>query len=163
MIELRGDRRRKLFLGTAWAFVAFIVAGTIVGSLASLPASNGQHGNTHNVVGQAVYGNGTALSPPLFITIILGLCVLAATRSDGWIGRVGALVTFLFAGFFVSAGELGELTTNTSPLSGVKWDMVLVLGSVGIAVAALTALAWIWMIVGAIMQRSRGTPGPAGA
>ena len=139
------------------AFVLVLVLGTIVGWLAALPASNGQHGDTHNVGSQAVYGNGTALSPPLFITVLLGLCVFAATRNSGWLGKLGALLTFLFAGFFVSAGELGELTTSTSPLTGTKWHLVVVLGAVEIAVAAVVLLAAIWMAIGAISQRLRGS------
>ncbi len=150
--------RQKLFPRAAWGFVVVLLLGTVVGWLAALPASNGQHGNTHNVGSQAVYGNGTALSPPLFITILVGLCVLAATRNSGRLGRLGVLLTFLFAGFFVSAGELGELTTSTSPLTGTKWHLVVVLGAVEIAVAALVGVAALWLAVGALRDRSREQP-----
>jgi FtsH-binding integral membrane protein len=143
------------FLAAAWLFVAFNLVGTIVGWLAALPASNGRHGNVHHVGRQAVTGNGTALSPPLFITVILGLCVLAAARSGGWPGRIGAALTFLFAGFYVSAGELGELTTNTSPLTGAKWDLVLALGALGIAIAALTLVTGLRTLAGSLSRRAR--------
>ena len=149
---------RQFFLRTAWGFVLVLLLGTIVGWLAALPVSNGQHGNTHNVGSQAVYGNGTALGPPLFITLLVGLCVLAATRNTGWLGKLGALLTFLFAGFFVSAGELGELTTDTSPLTGTKWHLVVALGAVEIAVAAVVALAAGWMAIGALTLRFRQPP-----
>ncbi len=148
-------RAEKLFVRAAWGFVLVLVLGTIIAWIAALPASNGQHGHTHNVGSQAVYGNGTALSPPLFITVLLGLCVFAATRNRGWLGKLGVLLTFLFAGFFVSAGELGELTTNTSPLTGAKWDLVVVLGAVEIAVATLVVLAAFWMVVEALSPRFR--------
>jgi hypothetical protein len=143
------------FLMAAWAFVGVNVLGTIIGGLAALPASNGQRGNVHDVAGQAVYGNGTAVSPPLFVTVALGLCVLAAARSSRWPGRLGAVLAFLFAGFYVSAGELGELTTGTSPLTGAKWDLVLALGALGIAAAALVLLAGLWAVVVAFVERRR--------
>jgi hypothetical protein len=160
VLVVRGDRRTKLFLAAAWAFVLLLLMGTLVGWLAALPASNGQHGNTHNVGSQAVYGNGTALSPPLFITVLLALCVLAASRSRGRPGKAGAILVFLFAGFFVSAGELGELTTHTSPLTGAKWQVVVALGSVEIALAALVLLAGLWIIVAAVARWSHRAARP---
>jgi uncharacterized membrane protein len=146
---------KQLFLAAAWSFLAVIVLGTLVGWLATLPASNGQHGDLRNVASQAVYGNGTATSPPLFITILLALCIVAAARNNGWLGRVGAVLTFLFAGFYVSAGELGELTTNTSPLTGAKWDLVLALGALGITIAALTILTGLWAGAATLRRKPR--------
>ncbi len=149
------DRLGSRFLTAAWAFVGVNVLGTIVGGLAALPASNGQHGNIHDVGSQAVYGNGTAVSPPLFVTAALGLCVLAASRSSRWPGRLGAVLAFLFAGFYVSAGELGELTTGTSPLTGAKWELVLALGALGIATAAAVLLAGLGAAVAGFTGRRR--------
>lgn len=146
---------RKRFLTAAWAFVAVNLLGTIAGGLAALPASNGQRGNVHDVGSQAVYGNGTAISPPLFVTVILGLCAFAATRSGRWPGTLGAVLLFLFAGFYVSAGELGELTTSTSPLAGAKWDLVLGFGALGIATAAAVLLAGLWTALTALAERRR--------
>src|SRR2546430_435190 len=83
------------------------------------PHPNGQRGNVHDVGSQALYGNGTALSPPLWLLAVWGLFVFMATRS-GWLGKLGAVLTFLTAVFYGSAAELGELTTNTSPLTGAK-------------------------------------------
>lgn len=148
---------RQLFLAAAWSFLAVIVLGTLVGWLATLPASNGQHGNLHNVASQAVYGNGTATSPPLFITVLLALCILAAARSNGWLGTIGATLAFLFAGFYASAGQLGELTTNTSPLTGAKWDLVLALGALGITLAALTLLTGIWAWAATLRRKPQGS------
>lgn len=144
--------RYKAFLLVAWAFVAYNVLGTIIGSLAALPVSNGQHGNVHTVGSQAIFGNGAAVSPPLFVTAIVALFVLAATR-QGWLGRVGGAVTFLFAGFYLTAGKIGELTTSTSPLTGAKWDLVLVLGSIGLSLAAAVLLAGPWTLAGALRSR----------
>jgi hypothetical protein len=147
------DRPKKRFLAAAWAFIAINLLGTIVGGLAALPASNGQHGNVHDVGSQALYGNGTATSPPLFITAILGLSVLAATRNNRWLGKLGAVLAFVFAGFYVSAGELGELTTNTSPLTGARWDLVLALGTLGIAIATLILLTGLESARAALTRR----------
>jgi hypothetical protein len=151
------DRRRRLFLGAAWTFIAFNLVATLVGWLAALPASNGQQGDIHNVGSQAIWGNGTALSPPLFLTIVWALFVLAATRR-GRLGAIGAVLTFLSAGFYVFAGELGELTTTTSPLAGAKWDLVLVLGALGIVIAALTMLTGLWLAVTALGRRHGEAP-----
>jgi hypothetical protein len=148
---------RRVFLTAAWTFAGYNFRGTLVAWLAALPASNGEHGNVHTVGSQAVHGNGTALSPPLFRVMVWVLFVLAASRL-GWLGRVGAALTFVSAVFYASAGELGELTTNTSPLTGAKWVLVLVLGSLGIALAVAVALAGVYRAGLAISnRRSRST------
>jgi len=145
--------RYRIFLKAAWVFVAYNVLGMLVGWSAALPASNGSHGSVHDVGHQAIAGNGTALSPPLFLLVIVVLSVIAASRS-GWIRRVGAAITFLYAGFYLSAGQIGELTTSTSPLTGAKWQLVLVLGSVGLAIAAAVLLAGLWALADALRSRS---------
>jgi hypothetical protein len=147
-------KAKKRFLQAAWAFFAFNLLGTLIGIVAALPASNGQHGDTHDVASQAFYGNGTALSPPFFLAVLLGICVLAATRSRGWPGRIGAFLIFLFAGFYASAGQLGELTTSTSPLTGTKWNLVVALGSLGILIAVVTFLTALWAAAAAFIQRT---------
>jgi phosphatidylglycerophosphate synthase len=159
------EPHRTRFLTAAWAFVAVNLLGTVIGGLAALPASNGQHGNVHDVGSQAIYGNGTATSPPLLLTAILCLSVLAATRSSGRLGKLGAVLAFLFAGFYVSAGELGELTTSTSPLIGAKWNLVLALGALGIAIATLTLLTGLEGALAALARRRsrRRTPGAPAA
>jgi hypothetical protein len=141
---------RRWFLGSAWTFIAYNVVGALVGWLAALPASNGQHGNVHDVGSQALYGNGTALSPPLWLLAIWALCVVAASRT-GWLGKVGVLLTFLVVVFYASAGELGELTTSTSPLTGSKWDLVLVLGGLGMAIALIVILAGVYWVAVKVM------------
>ena len=91
---MRQHDARRLFLGAAWVFIAYNVLGALVGWLAALPESNGERGNVHNVGSNAVYGKGTALSPPLWLLAVWALFVLAATR-HGWLGRLGVLLTFL--------------------------------------------------------------------
>ena len=149
--------RYRAFLLAAWAFIAYNVLGTVIGWLAALPASNGQHGNVHDVGHQAIAGNGTALSPPLFLLVIMVLAGLAAART-GWISRAGAFIVWFYAGFYLSAGEIGELTTKTSPLTGARWNLVLALGSIGLAIAAAVLLAGIWTAAGALRARQ---PHPA--
>jgi heme/copper-type cytochrome/quinol oxidase subunit 2 len=85
---------------------------------------------------------------------VWALFVLAATR-HGWLGRLGALLTFLTAGFYAFAGQLGEIKKHTSPLTGAKWDVVLVLGSIGIAIALVVMLACVYMVVLEIVGRVR--------
>ena len=146
MKVVRQHDARRLFLGAAWVFIAYNVLGALVGWLAALPESNGERGNVHNVGSNALYGKGTALSPPLWLLAVWALIVLAATR-HGWLGRLGVLLTFLVAGFYASAGQLGEIKKHSSPLTGAKWDLVLVLGSIGIAIALVVMLAWVYMVV----------------
>jgi hypothetical protein len=145
-------RTRRGLLAGAWAFAAYNFLGTLIGWLAALPASNGEHGNVHTVGSEAVRGNGTALSPPLFLVVAWALFVLAASR-PGWLGKVGVALTFLSAVFYATAGELGELTTDTSPLTGTKWALVVVLGSLGIAIAAVVALAGLYWAALALAHR----------
>ena len=77
---------RRLFLGAAWVFIAYNMLGALVGWLAALPESNGERGNVHNVGSNALYGKGTALSPPLWLLAVWALIVLAATGTAGWAG-----------------------------------------------------------------------------
>ena len=151
---------RRWFLVAAWSFAAYNVFGTIVSCLASLPASNGQHGNVHTVVSQAVRGNGTALSPPLFLVILWALFVVAATRT-GWLGKAGAMLIWLSAAFYASAGQLGELTTTTSPLMGAKWTLVLILGALGIAIAAVVVLSGLLLAALEIVRSRSASVGPS--
>ena len=81
----------------------------------------------------------------MFLLVIVVLAVFAATRG-GWIRRVGAFVVWFYAGCYLSAAEIGELTTSTSPLTGAKWELVLVLGSIGLAIAAAVLLAGLWAL-----------------
>lgn len=161
----KSDRRYRRFLQVAWVFIAYNLFGMVVGSLLALPASNGSQGDVHNVWYQALAGDGTALSPPFFLLAIVILAGIAATRG-GWIRRIGAFGVWFFAGFYLSAGELGEITSTTSPLTGMKWDLVLILGSIGIAIAAAVLVAGLWMLVGALRSRtvrSSDSEGPANA
>lgn len=144
--------RYRVFLLAAWAFIAYNIIGMLVGWLAALAASNGSHGNIHDVGHQAIAGSGTALSPPLWFLVIVALAALAATRNR-WIGRLGAFLAWFYAGFYLSAGQIEELTSKTSPLTGAKWDLVLVLGSIGLAIAAIVLLTGLRTFV--ITPRSK--------
>ena len=150
----RYDRRYRAFLQLAWIFIGYNLLGMLIGWLEALPASNGSQGSVNNVGYQAITGNGTALSPPLFLLVIVIVAGIAATRS-GWFRRIGAFGVWFYAGFYASAGELGELTTTTSPLTGIKWDLVLVLGALGIALAATVLGAGLWTLIGALRSRTR--------
>lgn len=152
-VKAEQSSRYRVFLTAALVFTAYNVLGLVVGLAAALPASNGSQGNVHNMGHQEIAGNGTALSPPLFLLVIVVLAVIAATR-NGWIRRVGAVIVWLYAGFYLSAGQIGELTTSTSPLTGAKWELVLVLGSIGLAIAAAVLLAGLWTFAGAVLSRT---------
>lgn len=152
-MQTEQSSRYRIFLRAALVFAAYNVLGLVVGLAAALPASNGSQGNVHDMTHQAIAGNGTALSPPLFLLVIVILAVIAATR-NGWIGRVGAVLVWLYAGFYLSAGQIGELTTSTSPLTGTKWELVLVLGSIGLAIAAAVLLAGLWSLAGSVRSRA---------
>jgi len=143
---------RRVFLGAGLSFAAYNFFGMAVGILADLPPCNGETCSTANIGRQAVLGNGTALSPPLFLSVVWVLFALAASRR-GWLGAVGAFLLWFSAGFYVSAGQLGELTTTTSPLTGWKWDIVIVLGSVGMAIAAVLWIAGIWWVITVVKDR----------
>src|SRR5207302_6280817 len=95
----------RVFLGAGWAFAVYNFFGMAVGVLADLPPCNGEACSTANIGHQAVLGNGTALSPPLFLSVVWGLFALAASRR-GWLGAVGAFLLWFSAGFYVSAGQL---------------------------------------------------------
>jgi hypothetical protein len=145
--------RYRVFLKAALAFAAYNVLGMVIGLAAALPASSGSQGNVHDMSHQEIAGNGTALSPPLFLLVIVVLAVIAATR-NGWIRRIGAFVIWFYAGFYLSAAQIGELTTSTSPLTGAKWELVLVLGSIGLVIAAAVLLAGLWTFAGAVRSRT---------
>jgi hypothetical protein len=145
--------RYRVFLKAALVFAAYNVFGLIIGLAAALPASSGSQGSVHDMTHQEIAGNGTALSPPLFLLVIVVLAAAAATR-NGWIRRVGAFIVWFYAGFYLSAAQIGELTTRTSPLTGAKWELVLVLGSIGLAIAAAVLLAGLWTLAGAVRSRT---------
>ena len=157
---MRTRATRKLFLRAAWTFVGWNVIAALVASVAGLPASNGQRGDLHNVGSQALYGDGTALTPPLILVAVVALFVLAATLRRGRFGWVGAAVTIVAAIFYAFPGELGELTTTTSPLTGAKWDLALALGSLGIVIALATSLAGLYWVVASIRERRARQPPP---
>jgi len=71
---------RSVFLLAGWTFAAFNFLGMAVGVLADLPPCNGEPCSTARIVHQAVLGNGTALSPPLFISVVWALLALAASQ-----------------------------------------------------------------------------------
>ena len=152
-MQAEQSSRYRVFLKAALVFVVYNVLGLVVGLTAALPASSGAQGNVHDMSHQEIAGNGTALSPPLFLLVIVLLAVIAATRS-GLIRRVGAVLIWLYAGFYLSAAQIGELTTSTSPLTGAKWQLVLVLGSIGLAIAAVVLLAGLWTVAGAVRSRA---------
>lgn len=153
-MDVERTERQRIFLLVMWTFVAYLALGMVVAWLEALPASNGMHGNVHTVGSQAIWGNGTALSPPLDLLAIVALFALAATRR-GWVGRVGAIATVLFAAFYFLYGDMGELTTSTSPLTGSRWDVVLAFDSTGLAIAAVAMLTAVWALAGS--RRSKRT------
>ena len=155
-------RARRVFLGAGWGFAAYNFFGMAVGVLADLPPCNGEACSTARIWHQAVLGNGTALSPPLFLSVVWVLVVLAATRR-GRLGAVGAFLLWFSAGFYVSAGQLGELTSTTTPLTGWKWGLVIALGSVGMAIAAVILIAGLWWAVSAVKNRRSDPANPVPA
>jgi hypothetical protein len=70
------------------------------------------------------------------------------------LGKAGALLTFLAAGFYCFGGQQGELTTKTSPLTGAKWTLVLVLGWIGEAIALVVVVAAAYRALAAILNRT---------
>ena len=153
---------RTVFLGAGWIFAAYNFFGMAVGVLADLPPCNGEVCSTAHIAHQAVLGNGTALSPPLFISVVWALLVLAAPRR-GVLGAIGAFLLWFSALFYVSAGELGELTSTTTPLTGWKWGVVIALGSIGMAIAAVVCAAGIWWTITAVQNRRAASGTSEGA
>ncbi|MFL6239072.1 MAG: hypothetical protein ACJ735_06230 [Actinomycetes bacterium] len=143
---------RQVFLSAGWTFAVYNFFGMAVGVLADLPPCNGEACSTAHIVHQAVLGNGTALSPPLFLSVVWVLVVLAASRR-GLVGAVGGFLLWFSAVFYVSAGQLGELTSTTSPLTGWKWGLVIALGSLGMAIAAVISIAGIWWAFTVVKNR----------
>lgn len=152
---------RKVFLRAGWTFAAYNFFGMAVGILADLPPCNGEVCTTDHIVHQATLGNGTALSPPLFISVVWALLVVAASRR-GVLGTIGAFLLWFSALFYVSAGQLGELTSSTSPLTGWKWGLVIVLGSIGMAIAAVVWAAGTWRTILAVKARRAASTASGG-
>ena len=132
----RSNIATRTFPWIAWAFVGYVLVATVVAVLAKLPASANNHGDVHTVGSDALF-DGTALGPPLWSLPIAIVIVLAATRGHR-AKIVDTALTVLPAAAYIY-GEIGELITTTSPLTGAKWTLVITAGALGIALATITA------------------------
>jgi hypothetical protein len=101
---------KRVLVWTAFALWALLWVDTIVAVWRKHPygpyafGSFGQ-GNPNDVLGDFMHGNGTALSPPLYLMVLFTLLVLLAGRRNrtGTLGvaGLGLLAVLFFGGYLI--------------------------------------------------------------
>jgi hypothetical protein len=138
-------RLGKTFQMAALAYIGWNVVVSIVGLIAKLPDLPASHAHTDRLTfGQVLAGNGTIMSPPLVLMIIIGVLVAASTSSRAWISRGAAALTALLVGLSV-IDETTGFSDKPALYSTGKWHLCIALGTVfdilGIAVV-ITGVLW---------------------
>ena len=145
-----GDRRdtaKRWLLTVAallWVQIWFATGVAVWHKRTYGPYSFGDFGQGHpnDVLGDVITGNGSAISPPLYVWVIFTLAILLATRS-GRLGTVGVAALGLL-GLLMGAGYLVEPFGRhaLTPGNATFPETVLVVLSL-ILTASMTVLAGI--------------------
>jgi len=131
---------------------------TVFAIINKLPYEVGGTGDPNTVAADFIT-RGTAISPPLFILLVLLLCA-GLTLRRGWVGTVGVVGIILLGILALVAGLQEPIVWRTlqAPVFGVFEIGILVLESLSL----LLALAMIVFGVLTLIERNR-TRGPASA
>jgi hypothetical protein len=157
-VVLSKSRMRRVFLAAICAYIAINVAVSLIGLLFKLPDLPATQATTDAItVGQVLVSPGTIVSPPLLFMLIAVLLLWGVTSRVTWLSITCTVLIALGAGI-TAVDEYGGLLLRPIQYSQGKWDLVLVLGSVFIAVAAVVAIsgvAWMAMAIARPPTRAR--------
>ena len=123
--------------------------GTIIANMENRPSEIARFSTSLPAAQDFLYGNGTALSPPLYLLIALAILTVLAPRRDRW-GGVGVVGLAIF-GLFTVIGALGE-PMLLEILNQVTFDL-----SKAVIEAGLIILPLAMMVFG-ILEWSRRRP-----
>jgi len=87
-------------------YMVFALIGAVIAIMENRPAAAGGFSTGLPVLQDFLYGNGTAMSPPLYMLIALALFTVLAPRRDRW-GTVG-VGGLTIAGLLFGIGALVE-------------------------------------------------------
>jgi hypothetical protein len=153
---LSKSRMRRVFLVAACVYIGVNVVVSLIGLLFKLPDLPATQATTDAItVGQVLVSPGTIVSPPLLFMLIAALLLWGVTSRMTWLSRACTILIALGAGT-TAVDEYGGLLLKPIQYSQGKWDLVLVLGSVFIAIAAVTAISGVaWLALSILRAPTR--------
>jgi hypothetical protein len=96
----------KRLITSSILYMVFALIGAVIAIMENRPAEAGGFSTGLPVLRDFLYGNGTAMSPPLYMLIALALFTVLAPRRDRW-GAVG-VGGLTIAGLLFGVGALVE-------------------------------------------------------
>ena len=96
----------KRLITSSVLYMVVASIGTIIAIMENRPSEFAGFSTRLPAAQDFLYGNGTALSPPLYMLIALAILTVLAPRRDRW-GGVGVVGLTIF-GLFTVSGALGE-------------------------------------------------------
>ena len=129
----------KRLITSSVLYMVVASIGTIIAIVENRPAEFASFSTGLPVAQDFLYGNGTAMSPPLYMLIALGILTVLAPRRDRW-GGVGAVGLVIF-GLFTVIGALGE-PILLEILNPVTFDLTKAVIEAGLIIVPLAMMVF---------------------